>query len=158
MRMSGARNPEMVRSISPRRSRRASRRSSKKSGTRRRRRAISKAARLAITPTSLPFLHDPDAFQSCAKARKLRSAWAFPDGFMTMLARRQELNTQFHQLIDALVLAFALIAAHALRFHSTDWFHLSYSIDPFRNYQWLLIVIMPFGPIFLDLQGFYRSP
>jgi exopolysaccharide biosynthesis polyprenyl glycosylphosphotransferase len=77
---------------------------------------------------------------------------------MTMLARRQELNTQFHQLIDALVMAFALIAAHALRFYSTDWFHLSYSIDPFRNYQWLLIVIMPFGPIFLDLQGFYRSP
>ena len=35
---------------------------------------------------------------------------------------------------------------------------LPYPIDPFENYQWLLIVIMPFGPIILDLQGFYQSP
>jgi hypothetical protein len=31
-------------------------------------------------------------------------------------------------------------------------------VDPFRNYQWLFVVIMPFGPIMLDLQGFYQSP
>jgi exopolysaccharide biosynthesis polyprenyl glycosylphosphotransferase len=75
-----------------------------------------------------------------------------------MLARRQELNTQFYQLVDALVMAFALIAAHTVRFFGTRWFHLPYPIDPFRNYQWLLLILMPFGPIFLDLQGFYRSP
>lgn len=75
-----------------------------------------------------------------------------------MLARRQEFNTQFQQLVDSLVMAVSLFAAHALRVLSTDWFNLSYSIDPFTNYQWLLVVIMPFGPIILDLQGFYRSP
>jgi len=75
-----------------------------------------------------------------------------------MLARQQELNTQFHQLLDALLLALALFAAHALRFYGTGWLDLPYSIDPFQNYQWLLIVIMPFGPIILDLQGFYESP
>ncbi|MBA3960311.1 MAG: sugar transferase [Chthoniobacterales bacterium] len=75
-----------------------------------------------------------------------------------MLARRQELNTQFQQLVDSFVMAVALFVAHALRVLSTGWFHLSYSIDPFQNYQWLLVVIMPFGPIILDLQGFYRSP
>ncbi|MEP6698527.1 MAG: sugar transferase [Verrucomicrobiota bacterium] len=75
-----------------------------------------------------------------------------------MLARKQELNTQVQQLIDAFLLALSLFAAHTLRFYSTDWFHLSKSIDPFANYQWLLVVIMPFGPIFLDLQGFYQSP
>jgi exopolysaccharide biosynthesis polyprenyl glycosylphosphotransferase len=75
-----------------------------------------------------------------------------------MLNRQQELNTQFHQLIDAFVLAFSLFAAHALRFYGTGWLHLPYPIDPFQNYQWLLIVVMPFGPIFLDLQGFYQSP
>ena len=75
-----------------------------------------------------------------------------------MLARRQELNTQLQQLIDALVLAFSLLAAHALRFYSTSWFNLSYSIEPFHDYEWLLLVIMPFGPIILDLQGFYQSP
>src|SRR5438105_15742411 len=31
-------------------------------------------------------------------------------------------------------------------------------VDPFRSYQWLFVVIMPFGPIMLDLQGFYQSP
>jgi hypothetical protein len=33
-----------------------------------------------------------------------------------MLPRQQELNTQFQQLLDALLLAFSLFAAHALRF------------------------------------------
>lgn len=75
-----------------------------------------------------------------------------------MLNRQQELNTQFHQLLDAFVLAFSLFAAHALRFYGTGWLNFPYPIDPFENYQWLLIVLMPFGPIILDLQGFYQSP
>ena len=84
--------------------------------------------------------------------------WLGPSAGFTMLARRQELNTQFHQLVDSFALAVSLFAAHLLRVASTDWFNLSYSIDPFVNYQLLLVVIMPFGPIILDLQGFYRSP
>jgi exopolysaccharide biosynthesis polyprenyl glycosylphosphotransferase len=75
-----------------------------------------------------------------------------------MLARRQELNTQLQVFIDAFLLAFSLWAAYALRYYSTFWFDLSKTIDPLRNYHWLLIVIMPFGPILLDLQGFYQSP
>jgi exopolysaccharide biosynthesis polyprenyl glycosylphosphotransferase len=75
-----------------------------------------------------------------------------------MLARRQELNTQIQQLIDSFLLAFSLLAAHTLRFYSTSWFNLTQSIDPFGNYSWLLIVVMLFGPILLDLQGFYESP
>src|SRR6266566_6364800 len=75
-----------------------------------------------------------------------------------MLTRRQELNTQLQQLIDAVLLALSLLAAHTLRYYGTSWFDLSKSIDPFQGYQWLLIVIMPFGPVLLDLQGFYQSP
>jgi exopolysaccharide biosynthesis polyprenyl glycosylphosphotransferase len=75
-----------------------------------------------------------------------------------MLARKQELNTQIQQLIDSFLLAFSLLAAHSLRLYSTGWFNLSNTIDPFRNYSWLLIVVMLFGPILLDLQGFYESP
>lgn len=75
-----------------------------------------------------------------------------------MLARRQELNTQLQQLIDAFLLAFSLWVAHTLRTYSTFWFDLTNTIDPFKNYQWLLVVVMPFGPILLDLQGFYQSP
>jgi exopolysaccharide biosynthesis polyprenyl glycosylphosphotransferase len=75
-----------------------------------------------------------------------------------MLARRQELNTQLQVFIDAFLLALSLWAAYVLRYYSTFWFHLSNTVDPQRNYAWLLIVIMPFGPILLDLQGFYQSP
>ena len=75
-----------------------------------------------------------------------------------MLARRQELNTQIQQLIDSFLLGFSLYLAHTLRDHSTRWFDLHKSIDPFGNYWWLVIVVMIFGPILLDLQGFYESP
>lgn len=75
-----------------------------------------------------------------------------------MLARRQELNTQIQQLIDSFLFAFSLLAAHTLRLYSTTWFVLKQSIDPFGNYSWLLIVVMLFGPVLLDLQGFYESP
>ncbi len=78
--------------------------------------------------------------------------------FCSMLARRQELNTQLQVLIDAFLLALSLWAAYALRYYSTFWFGLSKSVDPQSNYAWLLIPIMAFGPILLDLQGFYQSP
>jgi exopolysaccharide biosynthesis polyprenyl glycosylphosphotransferase len=75
-----------------------------------------------------------------------------------MLARRQELNTQLQVFIDAFLLALSLWSAYVLRYYSTFWFDLSNTVDPQRNYAWLLVVIMPFGPILLDLQGFYQSP
>lgn len=75
-----------------------------------------------------------------------------------MLARRQELNTQLQVVIDGFLLAFSLYVAWLLRYYGTYWFGLKDAVDPIRNYQWLLIVIMPFGPILLDLQSFYQSP
>jgi exopolysaccharide biosynthesis polyprenyl glycosylphosphotransferase len=75
-----------------------------------------------------------------------------------MLARRQELNTQLQLAIDAFLLALSLWAAYVLRSYSTSWFGLSKSVDPQSNYAWLLVPIMAFGPILLDLQGFYQSP
>lgn len=74
-----------------------------------------------------------------------------------MLARKQQLNTQLQQLIDAFLIAVSLFVAYALRYYGTSWFGLDKQVDPLTNYQWLLVVIMPFGPILLDLQGFYGS-
>ncbi|MEY2545784.1 MAG: hypothetical protein QOG48_901 [Verrucomicrobiota bacterium] len=74
-----------------------------------------------------------------------------------MLARRQELNTQIQQLIDSFLLAFCLWLAHTLRLYATVWFNLTKTIDPFSNYWWLIVVVVPFGPLLLDLQGFYDS-
>jgi exopolysaccharide biosynthesis polyprenyl glycosylphosphotransferase len=75
-----------------------------------------------------------------------------------MLARKQELNTQLQQLIDSFLLALSLLVAYVLRSYATSWFNLTRTIDPFTNYQWLLVVVMPFGPILLDLQAFYQTP
>jgi exopolysaccharide biosynthesis polyprenyl glycosylphosphotransferase len=75
-----------------------------------------------------------------------------------MLARKQELNTQILQVVDALLLAVALLAAYALRLHSSISIAVSKLVDPLPNYYWLLIVVMLFGPILLELQGFYQSP
>ncbi|MBA2432023.1 MAG: sugar transferase, partial [Chthoniobacterales bacterium] len=75
-----------------------------------------------------------------------------------MLARRQELNTQLQQILDAFLFAFALVCAYWLRTWATAWFDLEQTVDLWSNYQWLLVVVMPFGPILLDLQGFYQSP
>src|SRR5438270_2328520 len=75
-----------------------------------------------------------------------------------MLARRQELNTQLQQLIDAFLLAMAVWAAYVGRYYSTFLFNTRDTVDPQSNYAWLLIPIMAFCPILLDLQGFYQSP
>jgi exopolysaccharide biosynthesis polyprenyl glycosylphosphotransferase len=75
-----------------------------------------------------------------------------------MLARRQELNTQLQQIFDSFLLALSMYSAHLLRDRSTEWFNLERTIDPLSNYHWLIIVVMAFGPIILDLQGFYQSP
>ena len=75
-----------------------------------------------------------------------------------MLARRQELNSQLQQIFDSFLLAISLYVAHSLRYLSTDWFNLQKTVDPLSNYHWVIIVVMAFGPILLDLQGFYQSP
>src|SRR4051812_21697092 len=75
-----------------------------------------------------------------------------------MLARRQELNTQILQVLDALLLAVSLFTAYALRLHSSISVAESDLVDPLRNYYWLAFAVVLFGPILLELQGFYQSP
>ena len=48
--------------------------------------------------------------------------------------------------------------AHTIRFLGADWFIFDKPIGPFNAFQWLLFVILPFGPIILELQGFYNHP
>jgi len=75
-----------------------------------------------------------------------------------MLGRRQELHLQSLQLIDGLLLSVAFWFAHALRFVGSEWIIFNKPIGPFSDFQWLLFVIMPFGPIVLEMQGFYAHP
>ena len=75
-----------------------------------------------------------------------------------MLRRKQEINQQLQQIIDAFLLLGAFWASHALRFYGTDWFHLAQPIPLFKSFLWMVVIIMPFGPLLLELQGFYEHP
>jgi exopolysaccharide biosynthesis polyprenyl glycosylphosphotransferase len=75
-----------------------------------------------------------------------------------MLGRKQELNLQFLQIIDAFLLVVAFWGAHTLRYMAPQWGLLDTPIAPFRDFQWLLFVLVPFGPICLEAQGYYEHP
>ena len=75
-----------------------------------------------------------------------------------MIGRKQELNLQIHQIADGILLVLAFWSAHALRFGATTWFGIETPIAGFDEFRWLLFIIMPFGPIFLELQGYYVHP
>jgi exopolysaccharide biosynthesis polyprenyl glycosylphosphotransferase len=75
-----------------------------------------------------------------------------------MIGRKQELNLQFLQIADGLLLSVCFWIAHSLRAFGSGWFMFDYPIGAFSEFQWLIFVILPFGPILLDLQGFYAHP
>ena len=75
-----------------------------------------------------------------------------------MLRRKQEINQQIQQIIDALLLLFAFWASYALRVDSHDSGSIWNQIPPFGEFHWMIVVIMPFGPLMLELQGFYAHP
>ena len=75
-----------------------------------------------------------------------------------MLGRRQKLNLQFLQIVDAFLLVAAFWSAHWFRFHGPDLGLFEIHIPPFTEFQWLLFVLIPLGPICLHAQGFYEHP
>ncbi|HEV7403304.1 MAG TPA: sugar transferase [Chthoniobacteraceae bacterium] len=72
-----------------------------------------------------------------------------------MLGRRQELNLQFLQILDGLLMALAFYLAHRFRFIGASWFVFDRPIGAFSEFSWLLYIVVPFVPISLELQGFY---
>lgn len=72
-----------------------------------------------------------------------------------MLGRKQELNLQFLQIVDGVLLVIAFWGAHVLRYSATDLFSLEKPIAGFDQFRWVLFVLMPFGPIILEMQGYY---
>ncbi|MGB8170587.1 MAG: sugar transferase, partial [Chthoniobacteraceae bacterium] len=75
-----------------------------------------------------------------------------------MLGRKQELNLQFLQIGDGLLMVASFWVAHSLRAIGAGFPLMQEPIGPFSEFQWLLFVILPFGPILLELQGFYAHP
>lgn len=79
-------------------------------------------------------------------------------GAKQMISRRQELSLQLNQLADAAILALALYAGYALRRYQIIDFDVLPAIPPFREFIWLFVVIPLFGPLVLEMQGFYQYP
>jgi exopolysaccharide biosynthesis polyprenyl glycosylphosphotransferase len=75
-----------------------------------------------------------------------------------MLGRRQKLNLQFLQIVDAFLVAASFWSAHWFRFHGPEFGLFEIHILPFTEFQWLLLVLIPCAPICLHAQGFYEHP
>lgn len=75
-----------------------------------------------------------------------------------MLTRQQEISLQLNQIVDGLILALALYAGYALRSYGIIDFDLLPAIPPFEGFLWMFFLVALFGPLLLELQGFYQYP
>ena len=75
-----------------------------------------------------------------------------------MLRRDQQLRTQIYQVKDAALVVLALWLAHVLRSHLSLDFLGGRAAQPFAEFAWLYLIIVPGAPLVLELQGFYRRP
>lgn len=75
-----------------------------------------------------------------------------------MLARKQEINLQLNQLLDAALLGLVFWFCHLLRTQNLIVLDPLVTIPSFSHALWILAVVMPFGPFLLELQGFYIYP
>jgi exopolysaccharide biosynthesis polyprenyl glycosylphosphotransferase len=72
-----------------------------------------------------------------------------------MIGRKQELNLQFQQILDGALLVIAFWASHVIRLTLPKWFDSVPEIPNFNEFRWVLFILMPFGPIILEMHGFY---
>lgn len=74
-----------------------------------------------------------------------------------MQQRKQAINIQLNQVADALLLVVVLWTCHAMRYYGAVWFDwIPVRIAPFREFTWMLVLLIPFGPLLLEMQGFYE--
>ena len=76
-----------------------------------------------------------------------------------MLTRQQNFYHQLLQLVDAIILAFTIYVAHALRYYVLNdrvWFDQA-PLDPqFANSYWMMVVALVAGPLILEYFGIYQ--
>lgn len=75
-----------------------------------------------------------------------------------MLARKQEINLQLNQILDAAILGLALWGSHLLRSSGLVQLDALPEVPPFTYFLWMLAIIIPFGPFLMELQGYYQYP
>jgi len=75
-----------------------------------------------------------------------------------MLARKQEINLQLNEVVDAAILGLTFWLCHWLRFNGILKLDSSPEIPEFKYFVWVLAVIVPIGPFLMELQGYYHYP
>lgn len=75
-----------------------------------------------------------------------------------MLRRDRQLRTQLYQIKDALLFALALWIAYLVRGGLEFEILEQRALQPFRDFSWLYLMIVPLAPFILELQGFYQRP
>jgi exopolysaccharide biosynthesis polyprenyl glycosylphosphotransferase len=76
-----------------------------------------------------------------------------------MLRRDRQIRMQVHQLMDACLFAFSFWLAYQVRSNAdiVQIFQLE-KVSPFKDFAWLLVVLIPAAPLVLEAQGFYDRP
>lgn len=75
-----------------------------------------------------------------------------------MISRKQEVSLQINQIADGAILALLLYVSYALRRYQIIDFDLLPEIPPLEGFLWLFLVVALFGPLLLEMQGFYQYP
>ena len=76
-----------------------------------------------------------------------------------MLGRKQEIDLKLNQLFDGIIVAIAFWLSHKLRFDNVGgiWPE-EVKIPEFRDFLWLVFITVPFTPLILELNGYYKNP
>jgi exopolysaccharide biosynthesis polyprenyl glycosylphosphotransferase len=77
-----------------------------------------------------------------------------------MLRRQKQIRTKVQKLLDGCLFSLALWLAHYLRANVFKFamFGGTPDIEPFEEWVWLCLIIIPVAPLLLDTQGFYNRP
>lgn len=77
-----------------------------------------------------------------------------------MLGRKQEINLQINQILDSCVIALAFWLCHSFRFYNPELFSKSVTgnIPAFREFFWLMAIVVPFTPLVLEMNSYYDHP
>jgi exopolysaccharide biosynthesis polyprenyl glycosylphosphotransferase len=75
-----------------------------------------------------------------------------------MISRKQEVSLQLNQIADGAILALALYVSYALRRYQIIDFDVLPEIPPLQDFLWIFLVVTLFGPLLLEMQGFYQYP
>ena len=73
-----------------------------------------------------------------------------------MLTRDRQFRTVIYQAKDAALFGLALWLAYLLREHLDIQMLAGHPLEPFKEFSWLYVVLLPGAPLVLDIQGFYQ--